>query len=40
MSTRLPEIDGGHLSTAADDRVREADLLVQLECACLDGERA
>ena len=35
-----PEIDGGHLPSALDDRVREADLAVQLERACLHGERA
>ena len=35
-----PEIDGAHWPSSRNDRVSDADLAVQLERACLHGERA
>jgi hypothetical protein len=33
-----PEIDDGHLPSAGDDRISQADLSVQLAGACLHGQ--
>src|SRR5205807_676740 len=40
LSAGRPEIGGGHLPSTRDDRLSEADLVVQLQRACLDGQRA
>ena len=33
-----PEIDGAHLASASDDRIRKIDLAIELECSCLHGK--
>jgi hypothetical protein len=40
LSSRHPEIDGDGLAPGIDHHVREADLTVELERACLHGQRA
>ncbi len=40
MFTTRPEIDGGHLPTAGEDRIGETNLTIWLKRAPLHGERA